>query len=149
MVVFFFQLSSFQSSDVSSFSAPESNVDTYPFNDMNSFITLCGSSHMFSQGEKNQFEDHFNSGNDSDSLQPVSHLSLLTSSEPLSLLISRSRRSQREKKFACPSCEYRTADRSHLKRHIRIHTGEKPFACDYCDYRSSDQSTLKRHLRIH
>ncbi|RXG72158.1 Longitudinals lacking protein, isoforms F/I/K/T [Armadillidium vulgare] len=70
------QLSSFQSSDVSSFSAPESNVDTYPFNDMNSFITLCGSSHMFSQGEKNQFEDHFNSGNDSDSLQPSPYHSL-------------------------------------------------------------------------
>ncbi|XP_042880379.1 protein tramtrack, beta isoform-like isoform X18 [Penaeus japonicus] len=53
-----------------------------------------------------------------------------------------------EKPFACPHCIYRATTKNHLQKHIRVHTGEKPYACDQCSYRSTQREHLNSHRRI-
>jgi len=47
------------------------------------------------------------------------------------------------KPFKCSECNYSTVERSHLKVHVRVHTGEKPFKCSFCEYATAQSSTLK------
>lgn len=54
-----------------------------------------------------------------------------------------------EKPYVCTKCGYRASVKSHLTQHIRVHTGEKPHACSECPYRASVKSQLIRHMRSH
>ena len=54
-----------------------------------------------------------------------------------------------EKPFQCETCFKNFAEKSTLKRHIRMHTGEKPFVCPEprCNRPFADRTNLLRHVQ--
>ncbi|MCJ8733903.1 hypothetical protein PDJAM_G00229060 [Pangasius djambal] len=53
------------------------------------------------------------------------------------------------KNFAhvCAECAKGFRHPSELKKHMRTHTGEKPYGCQRCDFRCADPSNLKTHVK--
>ncbi|CAG5111152.1 Oidioi.mRNA.OKI2018_I69.chr2.g5486.t1.cds [Oikopleura dioica] len=51
-----------------------------------------------------------------------------------------------EKPFKCTLCEYASAEKSNLRRHLKTHSGEKPHECPHCKARFTQNSSLKVHV---
>ena len=58
-------------------------------------------------------------------------------------------RSSDAKHHACPFCKKLFKSGSHVKQHVRIHTGERPYKCDKCEMSFNQRGTLNTHYRIH
>ncbi|CAN7984023.1 unnamed protein product, partial [Ixodes pacificus] len=61
------------------------------------------------------------------------------------------RRHTGEKPFACqwPGCGWRFSRSDELARHKRSHSGIKPYRCQICDKRFSRSDHLAKHLKVH
>ena len=56
---------------------------------------------------------------------------------------------QRRKNHQCRICDKHFETPSHLKIHIRVHSGQKPFKCKVCDQCFSQSGSLTQRMRIH
>ncbi|EEC09034.1 zinc finger protein, putative [Ixodes scapularis] len=54
-----------------------------------------------------------------------------------------------ERPYKCNICPLGFKKSSHLKQHIRSHTGEKPFRCSECERSFVSNGVLKAHIKTH
>ncbi|XP_014665879.1 PREDICTED: transcription factor Sp5-like, partial [Priapulus caudatus] len=61
------------------------------------------------------------------------------------------RRHTGEKPFICtwPACEWRFSRSDELARHRRSHSGIKPYKCTLCEKRFSRSDHLSKHIKVH
>lgn len=54
-----------------------------------------------------------------------------------------------DRPYPCKVCGRKFIRATHLRRHMRIHTGEKPFACHICGRRYARGDYLRAHIHAH
>lgn len=71
---------------------------------------------------------------------------------PASFLNSKGRKlkccSNCREKYKCTQCDYKSADKSNLNKHIKtVHDNVKDIKCTQCDFKCSIKSDLNRHIK--
>lgn len=51
-------------------------------------------------------------------------------------------------KYVCYQCDYSSYATTHIKDHVRIHTGERPYKCHICSRDFITSGNYKRHMGI-
>ena len=54
----------------------------------------------------------------------------------------------KSRRHACPQCDYKTGQASHLRKHVRtVHEQRRDHACPQCDAAFGTASKLRAHVR--
>ena len=53
------------------------------------------------------------------------------------------------KSHKCNQCNYASSYKSHLRNHLKTHSGEKSNKCNQCDFASFYARALRTHLKTH
>ena len=56
---------------------------------------------------------------------------------------------EQDRPYPCEVCGRKFIRATHLRRHMRIHTGEKPFGCHICGQRYARGDYLRAHIQAH
>ncbi|CAH2085992.1 unnamed protein product [Euphydryas editha] len=62
------------------------------------------------------------------------------------LLKHRKKHGERIKQYECPTCEFKTDQASHMKRHLLCHKGVKPYGCPHCQFTCASLENLRKHV---
>ena len=50
------------------------------------------------------------------------------------------------KQYKCQQCDYQSAKKSHVERHIQVKHEEAKYLCHQCDHKAATQINLKNHI---
>nr|XP_023835956.1 zinc finger protein 236-like [Salvelinus alpinus] len=79
----------------------------------------------------------------------ITDLGLIQSQNPRLVFQTYLEMVDNDRPYKCPCCNKAYKKSSHLKQHVRSHTGERPYKCVQCSKGFASSGVLKAHIRTH